>query len=80
MNESSASPEEGVIELASVSSPGELAAYLGKGVSVSRLAQLRHHGGGPRFVKIGRLVSYRREDVLAWLEDNTYSRTDEVKK
>jgi excisionase family DNA binding protein len=31
----------------------------------------RHRGGGPRFVKVGRHVRYRREDVTHWLNAHT---------
>lgn len=37
---------------------------------------LRHKGGGPRYVKIGRKVYYRLADVRAWLDSNVYERTD----
>jgi excisionase family DNA binding protein len=32
----------------------------------------RARGGGPRFVKVGRHVRYRRADVERWLEVNTH--------
>lgn len=32
------------------------------------LANWRYLGKGPRFVKVGRRVRYRRSDVEAWLE------------
>jgi predicted DNA-binding transcriptional regulator AlpA len=32
------------------------------------LAYWRHIGYGPRFMKVGRRVLYRRADVEAWLE------------
>jgi predicted DNA-binding transcriptional regulator AlpA len=35
-------------------------------------------GGGPRFVKIGRSVRYRKGDVLDWLESRTVSSTSEA--
>jgi predicted DNA-binding transcriptional regulator AlpA len=34
-------------------------------------------GCGPRFVKIGRSVRYRRGDVLDWLESRTVRSTSE---
>lgn len=34
------------------------------------LANWRYQGRGPRFVKVGRHVRYRRTDVEAWLERN----------
>jgi len=32
------------------------------------LANWRYQGKGPRFIKVGRHVRYRRSDVEAWLE------------
>ncbi|WP_309065343.1 helix-turn-helix transcriptional regulator [Microbacterium sp.] len=37
-------------------------------VSLPTLARYRADGTGPRFIRIGRSVRYRREDVLAWLD------------
>ena len=36
----------------------------------------RHKGTGPPYVKLGRKVYYRRDDVEAWIEGNLYTRTD----
>jgi excisionase family DNA binding protein len=33
----------------------------------STLAKARLHGTGPRFIKIGRAVRYRRADLDAWI-------------
>lgn len=41
-------------------------------------AQHRYRGTGPAFFKVGRRVYYRIEDVLAWEENNTRTRTDEL--
>ena len=46
--------------------PSKTADYIDK--SESRLAKLRHFGGGPPFVKIGRSVLYDLDDVDRWLE------------
>ncbi|MDO3167207.1 helix-turn-helix domain-containing protein [Mycobacteroides abscessus subsp. abscessus] len=54
-------------------SPDELAAHLG--VPVRTLAEWRYRGGGPRFVKVGRHVRYRHEDVDAWMAAHTRQRT-----
>lgn len=40
----------------------------GLGYSVSWLELKATKGGGPRMVKIGRRVMYRKSDVLAWLD------------
>ena len=34
-------------------------------------------GGGPKFVKVGRLCRYRRADVDAWIEMRTVESTSE---
>ena len=39
-------------------------------------AAMRHKGTGPRYVKLGRRVYYRRADIEAWIEANVYTRTD----
>jgi predicted DNA-binding transcriptional regulator AlpA len=36
-------------------------------LSAQRLAKMRLEGGGPPYVKAGRSILYRREDVDAWL-------------
>lgn len=46
----------------------ELANYLGK--STAWCERARWAGEGPRYVKLGRHVRYRADDVLAWLEQN----------
>lgn len=45
-----------------------LADYLGK--STAWCERARWAGEGPRFIKLGRHVRYRADDVLAWIEDN----------
>lgn len=35
-------------------------------------------GGGPRFVKVGRLCRYRRADVETWIDERTVSSTSEI--
>ena len=49
--------------------PGDLAAELG--LPVRTLEMWRYRGTGPRFVKIGRHVRYRRPDVDRWLNSRT---------
>lgn len=39
------------------------------------LAQARYRGDGPPFIKLGRQVRYRRQDILFWLESTTRTRT-----
>lgn len=38
-------------------------------LSVPTAARMRAEGTGPQFIRLGRSVRYRREAVLAWLED-----------
>mgnify|MGYP001298182420 CR=1 FL=1 len=45
---------------------GEAARFLD--VSIRHVQGLRYKGGGPRFVKLGRIVRYRRQDLNAWSE------------
>lgn len=35
------------------------------------LADWRHRGKGPAYVKLGQLVRYRRSDVESWLNSQT---------
>lgn len=44
--------------------------------STRSLANDRYLGKGPRFIKLGKLVRYRRSDVLAHLDENVHTRTD----
>lgn len=46
------------------------------GMSNQYLASLRHKGGGPVYVKLGRKVYYRQSDIDAWIEGNLHTRTD----
>lgn len=38
----------------------------------------RCRGGGPPFVRVGRLVRYAPDDVRAWIESRRVSNTSEV--
>ncbi|ANZ27237.1 hypothetical protein A4U64_23075 [Rhodococcus sp. WB1] len=53
----------------------EVAEYLR--TTKAKLANDRYRGIGPKFVKHGRRVLYRWEDVLAWTEANLMQRTDD---
>lgn len=46
-------------------------------VSLSLLNKLRWTGGGPLYCKIGRNVRYRRQDLQAYLADQTRSSTSQ---
>jgi hypothetical protein len=39
------------------------------------LAQQRYRGRGPKFVKLGARVMYRRSDIRAYLDANTVEQT-----
>jgi len=52
-----------------------LAEYLE--VSERTVEQWRLLGGGPRYVKMGRLCRYRRADVDAWLESRLRTSTSD---
>lgn len=54
----------------------DLAAYLGK--STAWCERARWSGDGPKFIKLGRNVRYKTDDVLAWIDDNSHSSTSEV--
>lgn len=53
----------------------DLASYLGK--SEAWCERARWAGEGPRFIKLGRNVRYRAEDVLAWIEGNVRTSTSQ---
>jgi predicted DNA-binding transcriptional regulator AlpA len=45
------------------------------GLAPRTLQRKRLDGTGPKFVKLGRRVLYRRRDVLAWIGANTHDST-----
>lgn len=51
----------------------DLAVYLHK--SQAWCERARWAGDGPRFVKLGRHVRYRADDILAWIEENARTST-----
>jgi hypothetical protein len=46
-------------------------------LSPSCLAKLRCYGGGPRFCKLGRRVTYRRSDLDVWREQRLCASTSQ---
>lgn len=42
------------------------------GTAPKLLAQWRYEGRGPQYVKVGRLVRYRWDDVQAWVDANLH--------
>jgi excisionase family DNA binding protein len=47
-------------------SPTELADYFG--IPIATIYQWRHRGVGPRGMRVGKHLRYRRSDVEQWLE------------
>ncbi|MFC9993745.1 helix-turn-helix transcriptional regulator [Nocardia sp. NPDC127526] len=59
-----------------LATPEEFAEY--SGLSLQRLADMRYHGTGPKFIKYGRAVRYRWADIYTWEDANTFQRADQV--
>jgi excisionase family DNA binding protein len=49
-------------------------------VAKQTLARWRSEGKGPAFVKLGRKVAYRAEDVAAWLAGRRFHSTAEAER
>lgn len=47
-------------------------------VSVKAVQAWRYKGGGPAFVRLGRAIRYRPNDVEAWLASNTFETTTDA--
>lgn len=69
-------PPESAVTLPRLMNQGDLAEYLGK--SKAWCERARWAGDGPRYVKLGRNVRYRADDVLAWIEDCARTSSTEV--
>jgi predicted DNA-binding transcriptional regulator AlpA len=48
------------------------------GFSVRTLQSWRMHGGGPRYVKVGRAVRYPRRELVAFQQSKTVASTTEA--
>jgi len=46
-------------------------------LSVSTLAHYRCSGRGPKYLKLGKRILYRRSDVDGWFNDHTFKSTAE---
>lgn len=57
----------------------EAAAEILGGLKPNTLEGWRIRGVGPRFVKIGRLVRYRADDLDAWIESQSRVSTSQRK-
>jgi hypothetical protein len=56
-------------ELDELLTPQQVADY--RGTTVAVLAQERHKGAGPRFIRDGRRIRYRASDIRDYLDANT---------
>lgn len=56
-------------DLEELLTPQQVADY--RGTTVAVLAQERHKGAGPTFIRDGRRVRYRVSDIRAYLDANT---------
>ena len=45
--------------------------------SKSTLDKLRCSGNGPRFIRAGRKILYKKADLVAWLDSKTFASTSE---
>lgn len=52
-----------------LATPQELADYVG--VPLSTVYQWSHRGGGPKFIKVGRHLRARWDDIEKWLDTQT---------
>ena len=50
------------------------------GLTVAWAEHSRWKGTGPKFIRIGGAVRYKREDVLEWIEQRTCSSTLSISK
>ena len=55
-----------VIVLAPLLTPEQVGAYLG--VPLGTLANWRYQGRGPTYLRVGRHVRYRAQDVTDWID------------
>jgi predicted DNA-binding transcriptional regulator AlpA len=62
--------------LSELMSKAELAEMLG--ITIGALANNRCTGKGPRYVKLGKQVFYRKADVEAWIKSNVRQSTSET--
>lgn len=60
-------PPEAAVTLPRLMNQRDLATYLGK--STAWCERARWAGEGPKFIRLGRHVRYRADDVLKWIEE-----------
>lgn len=47
-------------------------------LSQAHLEKMRIYGTGPRFVRLGRAIRYRRADLMGWIEASLVASTSEA--
>ena len=57
-------------------SPQVLSEYVE--IPTTTLAQWRWAGTGPAYVKVGRMVRYRRDDVESWLDSQRHETAEAI--
>jgi predicted DNA-binding transcriptional regulator AlpA len=50
------------------------------GLSVRTLERHRIAGTGPRFARLGRLIRYRQNDLIEWVDSKLRNSTSELSK
>ena len=65
-------------ELPMLASPSQVSEYTG--IPTNTLASWRFEGSHLPFVKLGRLIRHRRQDVLNYIDGNVFYSTAEAKK
>ncbi|MFO7861005.1 MAG: helix-turn-helix domain-containing protein [Desulfosalsimonas sp.] len=48
------------------------------GIQPNTLEIWRHRGTGPKFIKMGRLVRYKSNDLEAWIDSQTRQNTSQA--
>lgn len=61
--------QTGESEMHELITPAQLAIELGN--EVQTLSVWRLHKKGPKYIRVGRLIRYRRSDIEAWLDSQT---------
>lgn len=51
--------------------PAQVARHIG--IATATLARHRSSGNGPAYIKLGRIIRYRHNDVIQWLRKNSHN-------
>ena len=65
--------KQNTVSLPRLMNQRDFAAYIGK--STAWCERARWAGQGPKFIKLGRHIRYRAEDVEAWINGNVRTST-----